>query len=375
MNLAIMVVAVALAIVTARRQFPVNVRRAAWAALWLLLLLTPFVNSNPTTLFAVLVAMLNAQGWNIIGGFTGYGAFGNVAWVGLGAYIAGGFMSKAEGHTRLPFWFAIPLAAAITGLVAMLIGLAVLRLRGHYFSIATLGVSIAMPQIIRVFDDVVNWVVNLGAPGKDGAFALHFFNGDLPLNFPLTDDISVFGQTISRDAVFYYEALGLAAAGVAFTWWLARSKFGYGLLAIRENEEAAEVMGINTTLYKVAAYGLSAVLAGLGGAMLGYQSVNLLTDADAPFFNNTTNLEMIIICLLGGLGTVWGPFIGAFVLYAIREALVSTKIIPDEWQLAVFALIIILVVLFLPRGLMQLIRTQGRLSWRIFAQNIRENRV
>src|SRR5207248_3432853 len=120
--------------------------------------------------------------------------------------------------------------------------------------------------------------------------------------------------------VLYF--LGLVTAVIAWglTWLLARSKFGYGLIAIRENEEAAEVMGVNTTVSKALAYMLSAGLAALGGAIIGYKLTNMTTEAEA-LFSTTNNLQMIIICMIGGIGTLWGPFIGAFILFGLQEAL------------------------------------------------------
>src|SRR5207248_8161584 len=135
----------------------------------------------------------------------------------------------------------------------------------------------------------------------------NFFGGGLPLNFPLPEDISFGTLTLDGNRVVLYE-LGLLSAlvGWGLTWLLARSKFGYGLIAIRENEEAAEVMGVDTTRSKVLAYMLSAALAALGGAIIGYRLTNMTTEAEA-LFSTTNNLQMLIICLIRGFGTLWGP--------------------------------------------------------------------
>ena len=124
--------------------------------------------------------MCIAYGWNIIGGYTGYASFGNVAYLGLGAFVAAGFMSRQPGHLAWPWFVGIPLAVVIVALVAGAIGLVVLRLRGHYFSIATLGVGVAMPQII-----------NCGRCLRPARRCCpNFFGGGLPLNFPLADDLA-----------------------------------------------------------------------------------------------------------------------------------------------------------------------------------------
>jgi branched-chain amino acid transport system permease protein len=366
MNLAILVVGTALAIVAARPQSSATTRRAATALLFGLLLAAPLLSRTTSVLFDALTAMCIAYGWNFIGGYTGYASFGNVAYLGLGAYVAAGFMSRQPGHLHWPWFVAIPLAVLIVSLVAGVIGIAVLRLRGHYFSIATLGVAVAMPEVI-------NWDYFFGPK----AFIPNFFGGGRPLNFPLADDLSLFGLSLNADRYFFYY-LGLLTALIA--WWstgvLSRSKFGYSLVAIRENEEAAEVMGINTTVAKSLAYVLSAALAALGGAVVGYKLTNMTTEAEA-LFSTANNLQMIIICLIGGVGTLWGPWIGAFVLFAIQEALRSASGNQAfiQWQAVIFSLLIILVVLFLPRGLMQFIRGRARVTWRLFARNLVAYRV
>ena len=366
MNLLILVAGAILATLAARPRSVPGLRRAATAALFLLLLVAPILSRSPAVIFDAFTAMCIAYGWNVIGGYAGYASFGNVAYLGLGAYVAAGFMSRQPGHLHWPWFVGIPLAVVIVSLVAGAIGLAVLRLRGHYFSIATLGVSVAMPE-------VVNWDLFFGPQGP----IRNFFGGGRPLNFPLADDISLFGIELGADRYFFYY-LGLLCA--LFAWWLtatlSRSKFGYSLVAIRENEEAAEVLGINTTIAKSQAYMLSAALAALGGAVMGYKLTNMTTEADA-LFSVGNNLQMIIICLIGGVGTIWGPWIGAFILFAIQEALHSFSSSQSflQWQATVFSLLIILVVLFLPRGLMQFIQGRSRLTWRLFVRNLTAYRV
>jgi branched-chain amino acid transport system permease protein len=260
----------------------------------------------------------------------------------------------------------IPLSLVIVSLVAGAVGIVVLRLRGHYFSIATLGVGVAMPQVIT--SDV--------AFGPHGLFP-NFFGGGLPLNFPLAPDIRVGDQTLDADRFFlYFLGLLTAVVGWGVTRLLARSKFGYGLIAIRENEEAAEVMGVNTTVSKVLAYMLSAALAALGGAVIGYKLTNMTTEAEA-LFSTTNNLQMIIICLIGGVGTLWGPWIGAFILFGLQEALRTASSSAEflAWQGVIFALLVVVVVLFLPRGVMVFVTTRTQLTWRVFARNLVAHRV
>lgn len=366
MNLLIFVAGTALALLAAHTRLPRATRRLGLVALLVLMFGVPFLTPTSSTFFDVLTAMCIAYGWNFIGGYTGYAAFGNVAYLGLGAFVAAGFMSRQPGHPHLPWYVGIPLAVAIVSVVAGLLGLVVLRLRGHYFSIATLGIAVAMPQFI-------NWDLFFGPRG----LIKNFFGGGLPLNFPLAEGITLAGRTFGPDRyLFYYLALLTALVGLGLTAWLSRSKFGYALVAIRENEEAASVMGINTTVQKVLAYMLSAALAALGGAVIGFRLVNMTTEAEA-LFSTTNNLQMIIICLIGGVGTVWGPWIGAFVLFGIQEVLrtLSSSEAFLRWQAVVFSVLIVLVVLFLPRGLLQFVRSRTGSVWRLFVRNLTEYRV
>ncbi|MCC6177058.1 MAG: branched-chain amino acid ABC transporter permease [Chloroflexi bacterium] len=366
MNLAILAVGTLLAIVAARQRSPASLRRSATGALFALMALAPFVSDTTSILFDALTAMCVAYGWNVIGGYTGYASFGNVAYLGLGAFIAAGFMSRQPGHLALPWYVGIPLAVILVALAAGALGLAVLRLRGHYFSIATLGIAVAMPQFIQ-------WDLLFGPKGP----LPNFFGGGRPLNFPLADDLTLGGITFPADRfLFYYLGLATALIGWGVTAWLSRRKFGYSLVAIRENEEAAEVMGIDTTRNKVLSYMLSAALAALGGSVIGYRLTNMTTEAEA-LFSTANNLQMIIICLIGGVGTVWGPWIGAFILFAIQEALRvgSTSNAFLEWQAIVFSILIVLVVLFLPRGLLQFVHGRVRVTWRLLFRNLEATRV
>jgi branched-chain amino acid transport system permease protein len=365
-NLAIFAIGTVLAVVAARPQAGKALQWAATIALFGLMLVAPLVTSSTAILFDALTAMCIAYGWNVIGGFTGYAAFGNVAYLGLGAFVAAGFMSRQPGHLAWPWFVGIPLSVLIVSAVAAAIGVVVLRLRGHYFSIATLGVAVAMPQLIQ-------WDAAFGSRG----IARNFFGGGLPLNFPLPEDIRMGGLRLDADRFFLYElALGTAALAWFITWFLRRSKFGYGLVAIRENEQAAEVMGVNTWSCKVIAYTISAALAALGGAVIGYRLTNMTTEAEA-LFSTTNNLQMIIICLIGGVGSLWGPWIGAFVLFGIQEGVrtLSSSQAILAWQGVIFAFLVVLVVLFLPRGVMQFVQSRTRFTLQLFVRNLTANRV
>ena len=299
-------------------------------------LVTPY---KLLTFTSVLCLALMAQGWNFIGGYTGFAAFGNVAFFGIGAYTTGLLMLS---RWRIPFFPALLAGALLAAAVAALIGLPILRLKGHYFAIATLGVAEALREIAGAWDSLTE-----GATGID-----------LPVR--------------SDSAFFYYVALGLVALGLLTTQRLEKSKLGYGWVAIREDQDAARMLGIPTTLFKVAAYALSAVFAAFAGGIVAYQNIHV---APNDFFKIEYTLQMIIACVIGGSGTVWGPLIGASIYQLLSTFFWSHFL---ELHPTVLGGIIVLFVVFLPRGLMDLLRrwrSGQRIGRDMLLANIRASRI
>jgi len=292
--------------------------------------LSPFLIQFLINLF-MLAAL--AESWNIIGGFTGYASFGNVAFFGIGAYTTGVLLTVLEW----PFALALPAAGLTAMAFAALVGIPILRLKGHYFAIATLGVAETMREIV---------------------YNLKITGGGTGLTMPIT-----------KSALpFFYLMLGILVAATVVNWWLSASRFGFGLVAIREDEDAAMAMGINAALYKTAAFALSGAFAGLVGGVFAYW----ITFIDPEgVFKVIITIQMIIMAVFGGMGTVVGPLLGALVLASVSE-LLSTQLV----SLAELfnGIVVILVVLFMPKGLAEVIR--GReFSWRKLARNLREYRV
>jgi branched-chain amino acid transport system permease protein len=311
-------------------------------ALALLVLLPRYVSSYKLLTYTrFLLLALTAQGWNFIGGYTGYAAFGNVAYFGIGAYTTGLLML---GKWHVPFFAALGVGALLAACVAILLGLPILRLKGHYFAIATLGVAEALAQVADTWDSVTE--------GSTGI--------DLPIR--------------SDGEFFYYTALGFVILGLLATWAFARSKLGYGCVAIREDQDAARMLGVNTTLFKVAAYAISAVFAAVAGGITAYQNVHV-TPGD--FFKIDYTLQMIIATIIGGVGTVAGPVLGAAV-YQLLSTYIWGKFI--ELHPTVLGLVIVFFIVFLPRGLMTVIGRRRKSGERPFKAsdllaNVRAHRV
>jgi branched-chain amino acid transport system permease protein len=254
---------------------------AIGAAVVLVLALAPAGLSPFLVQFLINLFMLAAlaESWNIIGGFTGYASFGNVAFFGIGAYTTGVLLTAAEW----PFALALPAGGLLAMAFAGLIGMPILRLNGHYFAIATLGVAETMREIV---------------------YNLKITGGGTGLTMPIT-----------RSALpFFYLMLGILTAVTLVNWWISASRFGYGLIAIREDEDAAAAMGINTALYKTAAFALSGLFAGLTGGVFAYW----ITFIDPEgVFRVIVTIQMIIMAVFGGMGTVVGPLLGALVLATV----------------------------------------------------------
>lgn len=302
----------------------------------LVLIGVPWYGSDVLTQFginALLLAVL-AQGWNIIGGYTGYPSFGNSVFYGLGAY--GVAIAMVQWH--LPFAVGMAFGVLLAVVFAFIVGIPVLRLRGHYFAIATLALAGVMAAIIS----------NVPLAGQNIGLVLP------PLN---------------NDALFYELSLGLLVIATLSIYWLSRSRFGFGLIAIRENEDSAAVLGVNTTLYKVLAFALSGAFSALAGGIQAY-FITFLDPGSA--FDISLNVKMIIMVVFGGAGTVFGPIVGAISLSAVSEVLSSsiTRIAG-----LFFGIVIVAAVVFMPHGLADLARRIRSLGWRYFSENVRTNRL
>lgn len=266
-----------------------------------------------------------AMSWNFIGGMAGYPSFAVAAFFGLGAYA--GAVAQKFG---VPMGFAWVGAGLLALVFAALLGVALLRLRGHYFAIASLVVA----EVLR---ELVNSMTGLTG-------------GGMGLNLPIPAMASVDAQA----RFFFYVMLLLAA--VTFTAMLitANSKLGFGLRCIQQNESAADMLGVDTTFYKVSAFMLSGVFVGVAGAV--YASwVYYIEPPDV--FDVLYSVKAIVMVLLGGAGSMFGPLVGAAAFLSLEELVWRNYL---EVHTGVLGLMIVLLVLFLPKGLISLSQRLGR---------------
>lgn len=305
-------------------------------------LVFPFIFNDYLVRAATQIIMLGvlASSWNLIGGYAGYPSFGQAVFFGLGAYGAAVSMVKLG----LPFPVGFLVGGAVSVLLALLVGIPVLRLRGHYFAIATLGILSVVEEIVSTSDRVTGGGAGMQLPIP--SFAPGLF-----------------------DELIYLLMLAILLSVIGFSFWMSRSRLGYGLVAIRENEVAARVMGINTTLYKVIAFTASSVFCGFAGATYAYW----LSSIDPPTaFDANYNLLLVVMAFFGGAGTVLGPILGAIVLGIASEWLRGILV---QYHLLVFGIVVILTVIFAPTGLMEYLGGRRRFSIASLLENIREHSV
>lgn len=260
--------------------------------------------------------------WNISSGYTGYIDFGPVVYFGIGSYGTAIAMAKYGS----PFFLAVGVSGLVAALVALPIGLTTLRLRGAYFAIATFAFAETMKQVALEFDRT---------------FGVSFFEGSHGITLPIGDHDNAF---------FFYCILAVTLAVVLMHYLIEHSKFGLGLKAIHESEDAAEISGVNTTAIKLRAYVTSALFLGMFGGIEAYW-ITYITPADV--FNVHKTVQMVIMTLLGGMGTFLGPIVGASFLTIISEILGTTFV---EYYLIMVGVIIIGIILLMPKGIVGTIK-------------------
>jgi branched-chain amino acid transport system permease protein len=265
------------------------------------------------TIFAMYAVL--ALSWNFIGGLAGYPSFATAAFFGLGAYASG--ILEGKGIPMPLAWVAAGLVAAC---FAGLIGLAILHLKGHYFAIA----SLALAEVLR---ELVNSAADLTG-------------GGMGLNLPVPK-----GSAAQQAQFIFAVMLALAAITAAVAIMVRKSKLGFGLRCIQQNEDAAVMLGLDARLYKTAAFVLSAVFVGVAGAI--YASwVHYIEPGDV--FDILLAVKPLVMVLIGGIGTLFGPVIGAAVFLLLEEVVWRNLL---TIHAAVLGLLIVALVLFLPGGI------------------------
>jgi branched-chain amino acid transport system permease protein len=317
---------------------------AGYSAILLFGVLAPFVFPTYTTAVSMLwIMIVLALTWDILGGQMGYNSLGNIFYFGAGMYISaivqiGLYYNVAEytsSYGAIPIKYTmhqyltalgvgIPVAAVAAVILAIILGWAVFGLRGPYFAIGTLGIALAAGELTGTWR-----LVGAGAG----------------ISMPVYP-----GEPRPRELLFYFLCFGLSVVTFLFLRWLYSTRFALSINAIRDDEEKAEAMGLHTLRYKTIAWSVAAFFLAIAGAIFGNMT-GFIEPLEVAFPTVTFGIFMIVMTLLGGKGTLWGPILGATLFYIIRET-TWTYLLGWQW-IALGALIVVNIVFF----------QQGILGW------------
>jgi branched-chain amino acid transport system permease protein len=274
------------------------------------------------TMMALYAALL-AQAWNILGGFGGQFSFGHALFFGTGAYI----QTIAQLQGGFNAWAALAMAVSGSASVGVLVGALTFRygLKGSYFALVTL----AFAEVFRIL-----------------ALSVPFTGAGVGLMLPLQESFANM-QFGSRQG-YVYLVLGFVAVALGVTWWLQHSRFGAYLQAVRDNEDAARAIGVNPFAVKLGAIAVSACLMGAGGAF--YVQVFQYIDPGIAY-GPATSVEALVAAIVGGIGTLWGPVLGALVLHVLADLTRNLFGQLPGINLVIYGVVLVLMVVFLPRGI------------------------
>src|SRR5919106_4461198 len=297
----------------------------AFAAVYAVIALLVENSYHQLIMTLVLVWACFGLSWNIFSGYTGLVSFGHAAFFGIGAYAT----ALGQIYLDVSPWFLIPIAGVLGGLAGLLIGLPTFRLRGVYFALAMLAYPLAM---LYVFEWLGYQEVTLPMKREDPGLYMQF----------------------SDQRTYLLIALAMLMAAVVVTRAVERSRFGMALIAIKQNEAAAEAAGIDTFVWKLRAIALSGAIAGATGA---FYAVVLLVVTPISVFGMLVSAQALTVTMFGGVGTVWGPVIGSVILIPLAETLNAEagSRFPGI-QGVIYGLAIICVILLAPEGLFWKVR-------------------
>ena len=273
-------------------------------------------NLQRITFFLLWYAIL-ASSWNMIGGYAGQTSFGHAAFLGLGAYVTGILWSQLKWNPLM----TLPLAGLVAAAYGVIVGIPTLRLRGPYFAIATIGVGEATRLFFINFDDIFGVTLTKGVTG---------------LSLPSFDPVTV-----------HYATVVVFVAVMLTTMWVRAGRFGLGLFAINMDRDAAETAGVPTARLQVAALALSAFFAASAGSL--YAARQQFLDP-ASMFGFDKSIALVLMPVVGGIGTVWGPVFGAVLYSAVQDQI--TSIVRNPYLPAlIYGVLLILIVMFEPLGI------------------------
>jgi branched-chain amino acid transport system permease protein len=285
----------------------------------------PFVFTNPATTAIAMFTLIYvgaASVWNMFSGFSGYVALGNAVFYGSGAYFLANMATHLHLAGGIGIFFLIPVAGVFAGLVAIPVGWLALRTRRHTFVVITIAIFFIFQLLAYNLQSITNGSAGMSLPAP-------------PWN----------AQTYNT--YFYLTALVVAIVAVAMAWAVRRSSFGLSLLAIRDDEDRARGLGVQTTKVKLVTFVLTGFVTGMCGAVYAYYIGSIYP----PFaFEAIFDVTVALMAFLGGLGTICGPVIGALILEPLQQYL-TLQFTSGGYSLIVFGLLFLIVIRFLPEGI------------------------
>ena len=275
-----------------------------------------------------------ALSWNIIGGIAGQLSLGHAAYFGIGAYCSTALLV----HFGISPWLGMMAGAALAAAAALVIGLPCFRLRGPYYALATLAAAIILEVLVKNAHD--------------------FLGGPRGMSVPLLRDAPLYFQHTSK--LFYYAIIVVfVVLALAINRWILSSRFGYYLTAIRNDQEAAAALGVDAQRYKLKAAVLSGAMTGIGGT---FYAQYVLYISPHEVLGTSLSVQIAVLCIIGGRGTVWGPLLGALLLLPAEEV--------GRWMtggmpgaaMMLYGILVMVVIRFMPGGLVELPRIVPRLQ-------------
>ncbi len=300
----------------------------------------------------IFLAVIQGESWNVLGGYAGQYSVGHAAYFGMGAYVT----TMLLQFKQVAPWYGVWVAVAAAVALGAAIGAITFRLRGPYFVLA----SIATAEIVRLI--TLNWK--------------EFTNGAEGILLSEVPPFSIGGRVLtdfSTKAPFYWIGLGLAALTIAANWWVQHSKLGYYLQAIREDQDAAHSLGIPLARYKNYALAISAFFTAFAGALYGLY----VGFVDTAVQTVEVSVQIVLVCIIGGIGTILGPVVGALVLVPLAEALRANLVAEALFKLGVeetsrtglflkenlahahlliYGILVVVVILYMPEGVVGFVR-------------------
>jgi branched-chain amino acid transport system permease protein len=289
-------------------------------------LVFPLIFSNPavtTVAIFTLIFAAAATGWNIFSGYTGYVSLGHAAYFGLGGYAMAIMCQDWKLTGGYGPFFLVPVAGLVAALFSIPLGWIALRVRRHTFVVITIAIFFILQLLAYNLRNITNGSTGMGLPIPTD-WSSNFFN------FP-----------------FYYVALAVLLVAIVISWWVRNSKYGLGLLAVRDDEDRALGLGVNTGPSKLAAYIISALIVGMVGAIWAYFVESIYPPSG---FDATFDIAVVLMAYLGGLGTISGPILGAFILEPAQQYF-TLQYGENGYYLVVYGALFLVIILLLPRGI------------------------